>query len=70
MNQREALKLVEKNGIMLESARGKTSSLVAQIAGGDISGSWWSHPKSHLIFALTTPIHRLCSESQPKGVLG
>ena len=56
MNEREALKLVEQNGIMLESARGKTSSLVAQIAGGVISGSWWSHPKGHLIFALTRTV--------------
>lgn len=56
MNEREALKLVEQNGIMLESARGKTSSLVAQIAGGVISENWWSHPKSHLISALTRTV--------------
>lgn len=56
MNEREVLKLVEQNGIMLESARGKTSSLVAQIAGEVISGSWWSHPKSQLIFALTRTV--------------
>ena len=58
MNEREALKLVEQNGIMLESARGKTSSFVAQVTGEVVSGSWWSHPKSHLIFALTRTVRK------------
>ncbi len=56
MNEREALLLVEQNGIMLESARGKTSSFAAHIAGEESSGSWWSHPKSHLIFELTRAV--------------
>ena len=56
MNEREALELVEQNGIMLESARGKTSSLAAQIAGEVVSGSWWGHPKSDQIFALTRTV--------------
>jgi len=40
----------------LESARGATPSLAQAIAGGPIRGSWWSHPKSHEIFAITQAV--------------
>jgi len=56
MIKSEALRLIEQNGIMLESAGGNTASFVAQIAGEAISGSWWSHPKNHQIFALTRTV--------------
>jgi hypothetical protein len=42
--------LVE-HGILLESARGPLPNVAEMIAGEPISGSWWSHPRSHAIFA-------------------
>lgn len=56
MNKSEALKLVEQHGIMLESADGATANFVAQVAGENITGSWWNHPMSHQIFALTRAV--------------
>jgi hypothetical protein len=38
---------------MLESGQGPIPNLVEFIAGEPVKGNWWSHPKSHLIFALT-----------------
>jgi hypothetical protein len=42
--------LVE-HGMLLESARGPLPNVAEMIAGEPISGSWWSHPHSHAIFA-------------------
>lgn len=42
--------LVE-HGMLLESARGPLPNVAEMIAGEPISGSWWSHPRSHAIFA-------------------
>ena len=42
--------LVE-HGILLESARGPLPNIAEMIAGEPIRGSWWSHPRSHEIFA-------------------
>ena len=53
---RQALAFLRKHGIVLESARGPVPSLAEAIAGGPIRGSWWSHPRSHLIFELTQAV--------------
>jgi len=42
--------LVE-HGMLLESARGPLPNVAEMIAGEPIGGSWWSHPRSHEIFA-------------------
>jgi hypothetical protein len=42
--------LVE-HGMLLESARGPLPNVAELIAGEQIRGSWWSHPRSHAIFA-------------------
>jgi hypothetical protein len=55
-NLRQALAFVRKHGVVLESARGPVPSLAEAIAGGPIRGSWWSHPRSHLIFELTQAV--------------
>lgn len=49
---RQALAFIRKHGVVLEGARGPVPSLVEVIAGEPLRGSWWSHPKSHEIFAL------------------
>ena len=44
------VKLVEKHGVVLASARGPVPSVAEAVAGEPIVGSWWAHPKSHAIF--------------------
>jgi len=56
MTAHEALAFVRKHGVVLESARGPVPSLAQVIAGEPIRGSWWSHPKSHEIFAATRAV--------------
>jgi len=41
---------VRRRGVLLQSARGPTSSLAELVAGSPIRGSWWGHPRSHQIF--------------------
>ena len=56
MTAREALAFIRKHGVVLESARGPVPSLAQVIAGEPVRGSWWSHPKSHEIFAVTRAV--------------
>jgi len=57
MSAAEALDFVERHGIVLEAARhGAIPSLADAIAGETIRGSWWSHPKSRAIFAITRAV--------------
>jgi hypothetical protein len=53
VNRRGALQFVERHGIVLESAHGPVATFADAAAGERIRGNWWSHPKSHQIFALT-----------------
>jgi hypothetical protein len=50
MTPKQALSFVKMNGITLESGRGPVPSLAQTIAGEAIRGSWWAHPKGHIIF--------------------
>jgi hypothetical protein len=50
---RQALAFVRRHGVVLESAAGPVPSLASAIAGERIRGSWWAHPRSHEIFAVT-----------------
>ena len=56
MTADEALEFVTTHGVVLESASGPVPSLAATIVGGAIRGSWWGHPRSHEIFALTRAV--------------
>jgi hypothetical protein len=56
MTSRQALAFIRKHGVVLEAAQGSVPSLAEVIAGEAIRGSWWSHPKSHEIFAVTRAI--------------
>ncbi len=53
---KQALEFVRKHGIVLMSARGPVPNLVEEIVGETIRGSWWSHPRSHEIYRLTTAV--------------
>jgi len=56
MTAKRALAFIRKHGVVLESARGPVPSLAEVIAGEPVRGSWWSHPKSHEIFAVTRAV--------------
>ncbi len=56
MTPRQATAFVRKHGVVLESASGPVPSLAHAIAGGPIRGSWWSHPRSHEIYAATQAV--------------
>ena len=45
------MKALIEHGMLLESARGPLPNVAEMIAGEPISGSWWSHSRSHAIFA-------------------
>ena len=47
---RAALAFVKREGIVLQSARGRVPSLAEFVAGGPIRGSWWGHAKGNEIF--------------------
>jgi hypothetical protein len=48
----EALDFVRRHGVVLASAKGPLPRLSEAIVGAPVSGSWWSHPQSHRIYAL------------------
>ena len=56
VTSRQALAFVRKHGVVLEAARGPVPSLAEFIAGQPVRGNWWSHPRSHEIFAVSRTI--------------
>jgi hypothetical protein len=56
MTPKQALGFVESKGVTLESGRGPVPSLARAIAGEVIRGSWWAHPKGHVIFCCSRAI--------------
>ena len=57
----EALAFVDTHGVVLESASGPVPSLVTAVVGGAIRGSWWAHPQSHQVFAITRGVRTSAS---------
>lgn len=57
MTARQALAFIRKHGVVLEAAQEPGPSLAEVIARRDpVRRRWWSHPKSHEIFAVTRAI--------------
>jgi len=50
VTSKQALRFVEEQGIVLESARGAFPNLASAVVGETIRGSYWRHPKTHEIF--------------------
>ncbi|HEY4177654.1 MAG TPA: hypothetical protein VGM90_12500 [Kofleriaceae bacterium] len=50
------LGFVKKHGVVLASAKGPVPNLAEAIVNEPIVGSWWSHPKAHLIFDVLSAI--------------
>jgi hypothetical protein len=49
---KQALRFIETNGVVLESAHGRVPTFVDFVAGERVTG-WWSHPLGRSIFPLT-----------------
>lgn len=52
MTPEAALDQLERQGILLASAKGALPNLAEAVAGGPIKGSWWAHPQGRHIFAV------------------
>lgn len=50
MDRGQALDFVREHGVVLVSASGPVPKLTEAIAGEEIKGSWWGHPKGKQIF--------------------
>jgi hypothetical protein len=50
------VRLVDKHGVMLASARGAVPNVAEVVAGAPIVGGWWAHPKGKAIFAALSEI--------------
>lgn len=56
MTPLQAIRFIEKHGIVLESAHGPVPNLAEAITGKKIRGHWWAHPKAKEIFRLTRAV--------------
>jgi hypothetical protein len=56
MTPKQGLGFIKTNGITLETGRGPVPSLAQTIAGETVRGSWWAHPKGHVIFLCSRTI--------------
>jgi hypothetical protein len=57
LTPRQALDFIRYHGVILQAARGLEPTLTDRIVGEPVSGSWWSHPKSHDIFSVIQHVH-------------
>jgi hypothetical protein len=53
---RQALRFVERQGLVLLSARGPVANLAEAVAGERIRGSWWGHPKGRAIYRAASAV--------------
>ena len=58
MTAEEALRFIEQEGLVLESARGPVPSLAERVTGRRIRGSWWADPNADQIFVLIKSVRR------------
>jgi len=52
----QALRFIERHGIVLEAGRGPVPALATEVLGKDSTGSWWAHPRAREFFRLTREI--------------
>jgi hypothetical protein len=70
LTAQQALRLLKREGAMLEAARGPLPTLTEAIAGERIRGSWWGHPKGKLIFSILSELHESAEVAVCKLVEG
>lgn len=47
---------IEREGVVLVSARGPVPSVTEAIAGEAVRGSWWGHPQGKLMYAILSEV--------------
>ncbi|GAC1595708.1 MAG: hypothetical protein NVS4B10_04300 [Myxococcales bacterium] len=52
----DALALLRERRVLMLTPLGALPSLVAEVAGGPIAGSWWSHPEGKRIFGIASAL--------------
>ena len=52
----DTLAFVESHGIVLVSAKGPAPRLIDAVAGEEIKGNWWSHPKAKAIYSVLSEV--------------
>lgn len=52
----KALAMLRERGVMTLVPAGDVPSIVEAVCGGPVQGSWWSHPQSHLIYAIASAL--------------
>lgn len=53
--EREARTCLEESGLLMLSDP-RFPSVAGMVTGGPVAGSWWSHPASHTIFAVSAAL--------------
>ena len=56
LTAKSALALLRREGLLTLTPTGKARSLVEEIVGGPVKGSWWGHPKGKAIYACAVAI--------------
>src|SRR5579859_6651403 len=57
MGSFDAVKFIEREGMVLASAKGPVPNLADAVAGESIRGSWWGHPSGTRIFRALEAAH-------------
>jgi hypothetical protein len=52
----QALRFIERHGIVLEAGQGPVPALATEVLGEGSSGSWWAHPRAREFFRLTREV--------------
>ncbi len=52
----DVLRLVRDRGLLTLTSAGRSPSLVEEVAGEPVKGSWWGHPASERIFKLASAL--------------
>jgi len=66
----EALRWIRRHGIATMTPTPRFQSLVAEVAGGPVRGSWWGHPKGKVMFRLAESLHDSPESTSAKLVDG
>jgi hypothetical protein len=56
-NSEQALSLLERHGVISVVRAGTCPSLVAEIIGEGVRGSWWGHPKGAIVYGILESLH-------------
>lgn len=56
IESQDAVELVRKAGILLESARGPIPNFLELLLNEPVKGNWWAHPKGKFLYKMTRAV--------------